>query len=747
MKIQLLLALLLICGAATAQTLKLKKGQKFIYEAINEVELNDQYKNVKYEYWQTSFKVTGQNKDAYILQVSPLLFLTKWGDDILDSTLPLEKQPEVFMAIAKKVISTSSYYVTLDGQRKIIKISGTPEIRATILSKLKEFKIPERNQKHEEFIEEYFTDNFFTKYASFFDLSHSPSDRIQKSGLIKSYAIDTTIKERSIYDGVPNSSPHIRKNYNLITSAAQPLMIAAKESLKYADYYLPVTKATRKIIELASDFNREKGSQTVQATVLKQLDSLDKGFAKDDYQYLGAKLRLLTLLNGGDYSEILNKVPYEYLPHENDIDNKLAHDLESGDFSNVKKAVELSFTKHKGREYYPLNMSNRSSSLHDNFGGLIFKMQSKDSILKAYKVITDIEELNIPIVNDMLKGLKTYVQARLATDQTELAKIANTHFNSVFDMAGRYRILIYDELIKKQIPDSIKLAYIDYTIDVNQKKIDQINSGSIENLPAYAFDGVLISKVVFKKNLADAYYRKSMLKKNEATSYLQMAADYLPTQQDIADNEYGLKSEYMFSPFMPYTDLFLASGGNAGMTEEAKLTKYVDMVIMEPERYVILKEKYAKAYPKGDFKSFFSKALKSKLPAVPKFSLNERSGKLVANKDQQNKFVFVDFWGTWCGACVGEIDKIEKIHQTNPAPEKLLVTTIACYDKIKNVDDFMAKEKYTYEVLMSDGKVEKDFKIKSYPTKLLLLPNGVYLTISFYSNYEDILNKYLKWEI
>jgi hypothetical protein len=59
----------------------------------------------------------------------------------------------------------------------------------------------------------------------------------------------------------------------------------------------------------------------------------------------------------------------------------------------------------------------------------------------------------------------------------------------------------------------------------------------------------------------------------------------------------------------------------------------------------------------------------------------------------------------------------------------------------------MAKEKYTYEVLLSDGQVEKDFKIRGYPTKLLLLPNGVYLTISFYSDYEDILSKYLKWEI
>jgi hypothetical protein len=48
---------------------------------------------------------------------------------------------------------------------------------------------------------------------------------------------------------------------------------------------------------------------------------------------------------------------------------------------------------------------------------------------------------------------------------------------------------------------------------------------------------------------------------------------------------------------------------------------------------------------------------------------------------------------------------------------------------------------------MSDGQVEKDFKIRGYPTKLLLLPNGVYLTIPYYSNYNDILTKYLKWEI
>lgn len=746
MKINLLLVLLLISGIAEAQTLKLKKGQKFSYEAIQETELNDEYKNTHYEFWQSKLEVISHNKDTYTLKVSPSVILTKWVDDILDSTVPLEEQPKIFMAVVNKVLTMSSYYITVNQQGNIISTAGLSEIRSDIAAKLTTH-IPNKSQRHLDWLDGICNQDNLERYSAYFNDKGASADRAIKSGMIITYSLDTTGKKISP-EGILTKGLHTRKKFSLITSTSQPLLTEAKQRLNYADYYLPVTKATRRIVELAQLFDREKGSQTVEAVIFKQLDSLDKGFAKDDYQYLGAKLRVLTRLNGGDYTGILHKVPYEFLPGENDIDNKLSYDLGNGDISNVKKAIELSFTKFRSAFYYPLNIFNTSGSIHDNFGGLIYRMQNKDSLQQAYQIITDLEDLKNPVVSDMLKGMKTYVQAKLATDQKELAEVANIHFNSVYDMAGRYRILIYDELVKKQIPDSIKLAYIDYTIDVNQKKIDQINSGKIENVPQFSFDNFLKNnKIIYKKNLADAYYRKSKLKKNESISYLQMAADYLPTQQDIVDNQYGLRDEYKFTPFMPYTDLFLAAGGNAGMSEEDKLNKYVDMVILEPERYAILKDKYLKVYPKGDFKSFFNTALKSKLPAVPQFSLSERSGKVVANKDQQNKFVFVDFWGTWCGSCIAEIDKIEKVHLKNPAPEKLLVTTIACYDKKKNVDDFMAKEKYTYEVLLSDGQVEKDFKIRGYPTKLLLLPNGVYLTISFYSDYEDILSKYLKWEI
>jgi len=743
MKINLLFVMLLICETANAQMLKLKPGQKFSYEAINSSDWKDkQYSSTNYEYWKTNFEVISHKNGIYTLKASPEIFLTKWGDGIHDSTVPFEQQPADFMAVAKKVMTDCSYELKLDEKGNITAINGIPEIRAAIMAKLKALNTPEGYEKHQKLIEVVPSEEYFKERLPFF--KHP----------VRSFNRDTTITQRSP-EGAEMGTTRTIIKFNLISPAkdrfdglSTPLMAEAKAKLNYADYYTPINKARRKIQELADKFGQEKGSQTIEAKVLKQLDSLDKGFAKDDYQYMGAKLGLLTYLNTGGYWDVLEKVPYEYLPSENDIDNKLTRDLERDDMSNVKKAMELSFTKFKGKDYYPMNMGNTAGSLHDNFGGLIYRIQNKDSLQAAYNIIKQIEELKIPIATEMLKGMKTYVQAKLATDQKELAEIAHVNFNSVFDKAGRYRILIYDELVKKQIPDSIKLAYIDYTIDLDKKKIEQINSGSIENIDPFYFTNFIAgNKIVYKKNLADAYYRKSKLDKKTEESYLQMAADYLPTQQDIVDNEFGLKREYKFTPFVPYTDLYLASGGSKGITDEAKLNKYVDMVILEPERYATLKENYLKAYPNGDFKAFFNKALKSKLPAIPTFSLSERSGKIVANKDHANKFVFVDFWGTWCGACVAEIDRIEAIHLKNPNPEKLVVTTIACYDKKKNVDDFMAKEKYSYQVLMSDGKVEKDFKIRGYPTKLLLLPNGVYVMISFFSNYEDVLNKYLKWEI
>lgn len=776
MKIKLLLFLVLVSAISKAQTLKLKSAQKFSYEGISNTEWKkgEQW-SYGYVYWRTNFEVISQKNGIYTLRASPELFLSNYRDGvILDSQVALSEQPNEFLAVSNKVMTNMSYELNIDRNGNIRSIKGLAEIKAAILAKVEEMQVPETYQKNDALAEMLISEQRLKMLSSFFkrptanlDTAYSNiindqntnihfkqiANYADQSGLIKSSSFDSTaITTSSVGKKIANELTSLKFNLILLNGKSRfdsmTLFAEAKKVLKYRDYYSPINKTTRTIEELANRFNREKGSQTIEALILSKLDSIDKAFAKDDYQYLGAKLGILTYLNDGNYNEILEKVPYKFLPNENDVQNKMSKDLEGGDYNNVKDAVELCFTKFKGNEYYPSNIKNTSDAIHDYFGGLIYRLKDRDSLTKTLNIIEQIEALKIPIATETFAGLKTYVRAKLAYNQNELDEVANTQFNSPYDKAGRYRILIYDELLKKHVPDSILVAYVDYTIEQDKKKMGQLESGAIENVSSFEFKySFLPNRVVDKKNLADAYYRKSQLQKDSKTAYLQMAADYLPSQQDIVDNEFGLLKEYKFTPFLNYTDIYLASGGKTAINDSTRLEKYVDMVIMEPERYTKLKDDYFRAYPNGDFKAFFNAALIAKLPVVPQFSLNERSGILVTNKNQKDKFVFVDFWGTWCGACVGEIDKIEAVNLENPNPEKLVITTIACFDKKKNVDDFMAKTKYTYQVLMSDGQVEKDFKVRSYPTKLLLLPNGVYLTIPYHSNYQDILKKYLNWEI
>jgi thiol-disulfide isomerase/thioredoxin len=753
MKIIVIIAFIIMSAAGVnAQILKLKPGQKFSYEAINAIERTGLYRANSFEYSKINYEVFKHKNRIYTIKATPELFLSNGRTgELSDSSEPFEDQPIDFLPVAYKVITTFPYELSVNEKGEIISIAGIPEIKAAILAKLKSLDIPDGIQTHDKLAEMFIIDDYFTSLSSVFNLPKIQSNNLTRSGLIDAYEIDTTEKTFSL-SGVQITESHILKKFKLIipNSTKYPfssqLLTQAKDSLNYSSYSNKLEKASRKIRQMTELFTRKKGDQAIEEKLLKRLDTLDRDFAEDDYEYMGAKLVLLSYLRSNSrYTVMLEKMPYEYLLGINDVRIKLHNDLNHGNISNVKKAIELAFTKFDDKNL-PRNLEEFSKAMHNDLGGLIYRLKSKDSLQATYNIIQQTTELNIPVVSNMLIGMKTYVKARLSDDQDELMKISNIYFDSAYDKASRYRVLIYDELSRKKIPDSIKNSYIDYTIDLTKKKLEELKTGSDDSLDALNSLYLSMKNIVYKKNIADAYYRKSKLEKSAEQSYLQMAAEYMPSQQELIDGEDEIKQEYIFSPYVSYTDLYLVSGTNT-LNDEAGLTRYVEMVIIEPERYSSLKRNYLKAYSKGNFKAFFSAALKNKLPSIPKFELTERLGKVVSNRSQQGKFVFVDFWGTWCGSCIAEIDKIEAAHLNNPNPNKLLVTTIACYDKKINVDAFMAKRQFTYEVLMSDGKVEKDFKIHSYPTKLLLLPNGTYLTISFHTDYREILNKYLTWEL
>ncbi len=54
----------------------------------------------------------------------------------------------------------------------------------------------------------------------------------------------------------------------------------------------------------------------------------------------------------------------------------------------------------------------------------------------------------------------------------------------------------------------------------------------------------------------------------------------------------------------------------------------------------------------------------------------------------------------------------------------------------------MTENKYTFPVAMSDKLVEKSYNINSYPSKILVSPQGKYLVIPFNIDWVDFVKKY-----
>jgi thiol-disulfide isomerase/thioredoxin len=105
--------------------------------------------------------------------------------------------------------------------------------------------------------------------------------------------------------------------------------------------------------------------------------------------------------------------------------------------------------------------------------------------------------------------------------------------------------------------------------------------------------------------------------------------------------------------------------------------------------------------------------------------LKDQSGRPTSFSEFRGKIVFVNFWTTWCMACVIEMPAMEKLHQKFKDKDFAMVG-INLQESEATILKFYKEHKLTFTTLLdSTGDVGTAFRIRGIPTTFILDKNGI----------------------
>lgn len=122
-------------------------------------------------------------------------------------------------------------------------------------------------------------------------------------------------------------------------------------------------------------------------------------------------------------------------------------------------------------------------------------------------------------------------------------------------------------------------------------------------------------------------------------------------------------------------------------------------------------------------------------------------GKPFNLEEWRGKYVLIDFWGTWCGACIAGMPEMKAFAAKHA--DKLMLLGIAQESDEGRWRDYLGKSEWDWKQIIS-GEGEEDyvlrFNVQGFPTKILVGPDGRILKRlvgeepGFYTELEQLMN-------
>jgi cytochrome c biogenesis protein CcmG/thiol:disulfide interchange protein DsbE len=131
---------------------------------------------------------------------------------------------------------------------------------------------------------------------------------------------------------------------------------------------------------------------------------------------------------------------------------------------------------------------------------------------------------------------------------------------------------------------------------------------------------------------------------------------------------------------------------------------------------------------------------------APDFTLPDPDGKMIQLSTLRGKWVFLNFWATWCEPCQREMPTYEQLATGKLGdPNKVVVLAVDSRETADVVKPFLTRLKLTLPVVLdTDGKVNILYRIVQLPVTYLIDPTGIIREWHLGEMTPDYLQDYLQ---
>ncbi|XWW46245.1 TlpA family protein disulfide reductase [Fibrella sp. USSR17] len=129
-------------------------------------------------------------------------------------------------------------------------------------------------------------------------------------------------------------------------------------------------------------------------------------------------------------------------------------------------------------------------------------------------------------------------------------------------------------------------------------------------------------------------------------------------------------------------------------------------------------------------------------PFKPFASREVSTGQLISLDNLRGKYVYIDFWGTWCRGCVEQLPGLKTVYESVDK-KQVAFLGIACKSIPAQVRQFARARHLTWPQIVSDdtNKLADRYQVNSFPTSILLDKKGIIIARNLHG---DELQKKLR---